>query len=129
MIITPFTFLIAIYSGYRHWAMRCSICIAHSSQPSFHQSGSRIHYFPNHCNGFNFNFGILKVKQRSNTTGFGLTDWLTDEPTKQPTNQLHAIKVLPGKLRVPQLPKKSPVFHRTQRFITMFTTVHHLSLS
>ena len=91
IIITPFTFLTAIYSGYRHCALIYFIYKAHSSQPSFHQSGSRIHYFPNHCNGFNFNFCILKVKQRRKAIDHGLTDLPTDRPmnqrTIQPNNQ------------------------------------------
>ena len=141
IIITPFTFLTAIYSGYRHCALIYFIYKAHSSQPSFHQSGSRIHYFPNHCNGFNFNFCILKVKQRSNATDHGLTDWITDwltnepkepsnqstnQPTNQPTHQpTPCNKVLPEKLRVSQIAKKFPAFHRTRRFIA----THHLCLS
>ena len=45
-----------------------------------------------------------------------------NEPT--PTS-----KVLLEKLRVHQLVKKFPTFYGTQRLITIFTTVHHLSLS
>jgi hypothetical protein len=37
--------------------------------------------------------------------------------------------VLPEKLTVPQLVKKSPTFHGTRMFITAFTTARHLSLS
>ena len=33
------------------------------------------------------------------------------------------------KLTVPQLVKKLPTFYRTHRFITMFTSIHHLTLS
>jgi hypothetical protein len=37
--------------------------------------------------------------------------------------------VLPEKLTVSQLVKKFPTFHSAQRFITAFTTAHHLSVS
>ena len=38
-------------------------------------------------------------------------------------------RVLLGKLTGLQLVKKFPAFHRTRRFITALTSVHHLSLS
>jgi len=38
-------------------------------------------------------------------------------------------RVLPKKLTVPQVVKKFPALYRTQRFITVFTSAHHLSLS
>ena len=38
-------------------------------------------------------------------------------------------RVLPEKLRVPQLVNKLPTFYGTRRFITAFTSAHHLYLS
>jgi hypothetical protein len=38
-------------------------------------------------------------------------------------------RVLPEQLTGSQLVKKFPAFHRTRRFITALTSVHHLSLS
>jgi hypothetical protein len=38
-------------------------------------------------------------------------------------------RVLPEKLKHPELPKKFPAFYGTQRFITAFTRARHLSLS
>ena len=38
-------------------------------------------------------------------------------------------KVLLEKLTYSQLVKKFPAFYRTRRFLTTFTSVHHLSLS
>jgi hypothetical protein len=38
-------------------------------------------------------------------------------------------RVLPEKLKRPQLLKKFPAFYGTQRFITEFTRARHLSLS
>jgi hypothetical protein len=39
------------------------------------------------------------------------------------------IRVLPEKLKRPELLKKFPAFYGTRRFITAFTTARHLSLS
>ena len=50
----------------------------------------------------------------------------TTNQTKQ--NKLHAAALL-EKLRVPQLVRKFPALYETQRFITMFTTAHQLSIS
>jgi hypothetical protein len=38
-------------------------------------------------------------------------------------------RVLPEKLKRPELLKKFPAFYGTQRFITAFTRARHLSLS
>jgi hypothetical protein len=38
-------------------------------------------------------------------------------------------RVLPEKLKRPQLLKKFPAFYGTRRFITAYTTARHLSLS
>ena len=48
--------------------------------------------------------------------------WLTDQLTSWST-------VLPEKLTGPQLVKKFPAFYGTWRFIAMFTSICHLSLS
>ena len=45
------------------------------------------------------------------------------------TYLLHAARVLLEKLTGSQLVKKFPAFYGTWRFITAFTSVHHLSLS
>ena len=105
--------LIVIYPGYKHdWALRDSVYIAHSLQLSFRQSGCRIYYFANHCNGFNFNFCILKVKHRNNTKGYELTDLPTDWVTNQSTNQSTPWSCfLPKKqIMIPQESRNSPHF-------------------
>ena len=38
-------------------------------------------------------------------------------------------RVLPEKLKSPELLKKFPAFYGTRRFVTAFTTARHLSLS
>lgn len=138
MIITPFIILIAIYSGYRHWALIYSIHKAHYSQPSFHQSGRRIHYFPNHCNGFNFNFCILKVKQRSNATDHGLTDWLTyrltdqwtndsmNHPTNQPTNSMQQSPSSDSK-EIPCISRKPKVHYHLHNSPPPVPTLSHVN--
>ena len=58
---------------------------------------------------------------------FSYHAWWNDSRRDQWTN--HSEKVLLVKLRVHQLVKKFPTFYGTQRLITIFTTVLHLSLS
>jgi hypothetical protein len=57
-----------------------------------------------------------------------LYEWLTEIHTIL-TNQLPWSRVLLEKLTRPQLFNKFTVFHGTRRFITVFTSVRHLSLS
>jgi hypothetical protein len=55
---------------------------------------------------------------------------LPDQKTRGGTNEpTPRSKVLLEKLRVHQLVKKFPTFNGTQTLITIFTTVHYLSLS
>jgi len=51
------------------------------------------------------------------------------EKSKQTNKLIPWIRVLPEKLTGPQLVKKFHAFYGTQRFITVFTSAFHLSLS
>jgi len=42
---------------------------------------------------------------------------------------LNCNKIIPAKLTVPQLVRKFTVFYQTQRFITVITRAHHMSLA
>jgi len=53
----------------------------------------------------------------------------TDRPTNQPNQPPPWSTVLPEKLIGSQLIKKFPAFMEPERFITAFTSSHHLSLS
>jgi hypothetical protein len=53
----------------------------------------------------------------------------TDWPTNQPTQRTPCNRVLPEKLIGSHLITKFPVFMEPERFISAFTSSHHLSLS
>jgi hypothetical protein len=57
------------------------------------------------------------------------SDRQTDKQTNKQTNkQTTRSRVPPETLPGPQLVKKFPTFYGTRRFITAFTTAHHMSL-